>query len=56
MSSVAIIFLFNCGCGFKTDNMRQAEDHVRSSSHSMTIHGRIIAQDRDEMYAEVAGR
>jgi len=33
---------YTCGCGFKTDNAKEAEDHVKATGHKLDIKGMMI--------------
>jgi len=39
---VKISTYYTCGCGFKTDNAEQPEDHVKATGHKLDIRGMMI--------------
>jgi len=43
MAKAAIQIKYTCGCGFRTDKLDEAVQHVEKTGHSMTVLGMIRA-------------
>jgi hypothetical protein len=41
---ILVIRTYGCGCGFYTEDERDAISHARTTGHSLTIHGRVFAE------------
>jgi hypothetical protein len=33
---------YTCGCGFTSDNAKQAEEHVKATGHKLDIKGMMV--------------
>lgn len=38
-------FGFNCGCGFQTTKLEEAQEHVKSTNHTIHVLG-VISPDK----------
>lgn len=44
--NVLVVKTYDCGCGFRCEQEREAMAHASSSAHSLTIHGRVVTERR----------
>jgi hypothetical protein len=45
MTEATLVRSFDCGCGFRSDDERLAQNHAIVMQHNVTIHGRILVEN-----------
>jgi hypothetical protein len=45
MARVKVYLKANCGCGFTTDDIEKAKDHVKETGHTMDVFGQITLEE-----------